>query len=279
MLEVLQYQFMQNALIAGLLASVACGVIGSYVVVKRMVFIAGGISHASFGGIGLGYLLGMDPIIGALAFTVLSALGMGAVHLRTRQSEDTLIGAMWAIGMAAGLVFIALSPGYAPDLMSYLFGNILTVSRQSILLVLALDALVVAAVALFYKGFFALTFDEEYAKVSGIKTTPLYLLLLTLIAITAVVLIKVVGIIMVIALMTLPAAIARKFTYRLSSMMALATALGAVFVVSGIALSYVADLPTGATIVLVGGVAYVVSFLAGNGMKKARKKRIVKREC
>ena len=264
MLDVLQYQFMQNALIAGILASVACGIVGTYVVVKRIVFIAGGISHAAFGGIGLGYLLGIDPLIGALAFTVASALGMGAVHLKTRQSEDTLIGVLWALGMALGLVFIALSPGFAPDLMSYLFGNVLTVSRSGALLVLGLDAVIVAAVLLLYKEFFAVTFDEEYAKVSGVRTTPVYLALLVMIALTVVVLIKIVGIILVIALLTIPAAIARGMTSNLKRMMAIASLLGASFVVTGIAISYVADLPSGATIVLVGGFAYLVSFVAAH---------------
>jgi len=146
MLEALQYEFMRNAQFAGLLASVACGIVGVYVVVKRIVFISGGIAHASFGGIGLGYLAGISPVLGAMFFTLASALGMGLVTRRTKLPEDTAIGILWAMGMAMGIIFIGLTPGYAPDLFSYLFGNILTVPRSGLILMLALDAIIVTIV-------------------------------------------------------------------------------------------------------------------------------------
>ena len=159
MLEALQYEFMRNALIAGLLASVACGIVGVYVVVKRMVFISGGIAHASFGGIGLGYLIGINPVIGAMFFALASALGMGMVTRRTRLPVDTAIGIMWAMGMALGVIFIGLAPGYAPDLFSYLFGNILTVPFSDIILMLVLDASIAAIAIAFYVEFLPLSFD------------------------------------------------------------------------------------------------------------------------
>ena len=206
MLEALQYEFMRNALIAGLLASVACGIVGVYVVVKRIVFISGGIAHASFGGIGLGYFLGINPVLGALVFAVASALGMGAVIKRTKLPEDTAIGILWAMGMALGIIFIGLTPGYAPDLFSYLFGNILTVPFSDLILMLVLDAVIVSMAIALHKEFLALSFDEEFGTVVGVPVEALYLLLLCMIALTVVVLIRVVGSILVIALLTIPAA-------------------------------------------------------------------------
>lgn len=268
MLEVLQYEFMQNALIAGLLASVACGIIGVYVVVKRVVFISGGIAHASFGGIGLGYLLGINPVLGAVFFTITSALGIGLVTKRTKLPEDTAIGILWAMGMALGIIFINLAPGYAPDLFSYLFGNILTVPAFDLTLMLILDAVIITVVLLLYKEFLLLSFDEEFSTVVGVPTERLYLLLLCLIALTVVVLIRVVGIILVIALLTIPAALARQFTHNLKKMMLLSILAGIVFTFSGLWLSYLLDLASGATIILVSGTAMFISF----GVSKLRHK-------
>ncbi|WP_292366481.1 metal ABC transporter permease, partial [Methanoculleus sp. UBA208] len=202
MFEVLGYEFFRNALAAGVLASVACGIIGTYVVVRRMVSVSGGISHAAFGGIGLGYFLGIDPLLGATGFTVATALGMGALELRARQQMDTLIGAVWAAGMAIGILFVYLTPGFAPDLFSYLFGNILLVPRGDILLMGVLVTVIVAAVALLYRELQAVTFDPDYATVMNLPVERLSLLLLVLIALTVVMLIRVVGIILVIALLT-----------------------------------------------------------------------------
>jgi zinc transport system permease protein len=259
---------MQNALLAGLLAAVACGIVGVYVVVKRVVFISGGIAHASFGGIGLGYLLGINPVLGAMLFTVASALGIGLVTRRTRLPEDTAIGILWAMGMALGIIFIGLAPGYAPDLFSYLFGNILTVPAFDLILMLILDIVIIIVVLLLYKEFLFLSFDEEFSKVTGVPTERLYLLLLCLVALTVVVLIRVVGIILVIALLTVPAALARQFTHSLKKMMLLAILTGVVFTFSGLWLSYWLDLASGATIILVSGTVLFISF----GVSKLRSK-------
>ena len=261
MWEVFQYEFMRNALIAGVLASIACGVVGAFIIVKRIVFISGGISHAAFGGIGLAYLVGMDPILGALLFTLLSALGMGIISKRTRQHEDTLIGILWAMGMALGVIFIGLSPGYAPDLFSYLFGNILTVPHSDIIVMLILDVVIVSIVFLLYKEFLALSFDEEFATVTGVPTSYLYLVLLSIIALTVVILIRVVGIILVIALLTIPSAISGQFTYSLKRMILLSIIIGAFSILSGLYLSYLLDLASGATIVLVSGTLFLISSL------------------
>jgi len=256
MFEVLGFEFFRNALVAGALASVACGIIGTYVVVRRMVSVSGGISHAAFGGIGLGYFLGIDPLIGAAGFTVATALGMGALQLRAKQQMDTLIGAVWAAGMAIGILFVYLTPGFAPDLFSYLFGNILLVPRGDILLMAVLVVIIVAVVAFLYRELQAVTFDPDYATVMNLPVERLSLLLLVLIALTVVMLIRVVGIILVIALLTLPAAISRLYTTRIWSMMLGAVALGIIFTVAGIWLSYLANVPSGATIILVSTLVY-----------------------
>jgi zinc transport system permease protein len=259
MLEALQYEFMQNALIAGFLASVACGIIGSYVIVKRMVFISGGVSHASFGGIGMGYFLGIEPIIGAFFFTIASALGMGLVTRRSKIPEDTAIGMLWAMGMAVGIIFVGLTPGFHPGLMGYLFGDILIVSTPDIIMILILAIVIIIVVVLLYKEFLATSFDEEFATVVGLPVERLYFLLLCLIAFTVVVLIRVVGSILVIALLTIPAAMARRFTHDLKKMMLLSILFGSFFTFGGLWVSFELDLASGATIITVSGVTFLAA--------------------
>ncbi|HIE30922.1 MAG TPA: metal ABC transporter permease [Methanosarcinales archaeon] len=265
MISTLGYGFMIDALAASLLAAIACGIVGVYVVVKRIVFISGGISHASFGGIGLGYFLGIEPVLCVIPFSIASALAIGEVSRRTRLSEDSAIGILWVMGMALGIMLIALTPGYAPDLLSYLFGNILMVSRSTLWVMLALDMVIVAVVYLLYKEFLAITFDEDFAMVIGIPAHKLYLVLLCLIALTVVMLIRVVGVIMVIALLTIPAALSRRFTGNLRKMMGLSIIFAALFSILGLYLSYIFDLPSGSTIVLVSGVVFFASSLIPSG--------------
>ena len=257
MFEALGYEFFRSALLAGLLASVVCGIIGSYVVAKHMISIAGGISHAAFGGIGLGYLLGIDPLIGAFFFTLAVAIAVWGLMERTNQHIDTLIGAFWAGGMAFGILCISLTPGYSPDLFSYLFGNILLVPPDHLILISLLGILIVITFVLLFQALQAIAFDPEYATISGLPTRGLNLLVLILIAATVVVLIQVVGIILVIALLTLPAAIARIFSKTFSGMMFLATATGMVLTSAGIFLSWIFDIPSGSTIILIGVVVYL----------------------
>jgi len=256
MFDLLQYSFIQNALAAAILASIACGIIGVYVVVKKIVFISGGIAHASFGGVGLGYFLGINPMLGVLPFSLISALVMGVVSKKSKIPEDSAIGILWSLGMALGIIFVYLTPGYAPDLMTYLFGNILTVPRSDLYLMLVLDLVILGAVYLLYKEFLALSFDEEFTTVQGLPTEKLYLFLLCIIALTIVVLIKVVGIILVIALLTIPASLSRKFTHNLKHMMLISIIFGTVISVAGIGLSYLLDVPSGATIILVLSLVY-----------------------
>jgi zinc transport system permease protein len=258
MMEIFTYEFMRHALLAGFLASISCGIIGSYVVIKRIVFISGGIAHTAYGGIGLGYFLGINPMLGALGFTVLSAIGMGIVSDRSAQRSDTIIGVMWAAGMALGIVFVSLSPGYTTDLMSYLFGNILVVPVMDIWLMLALNLIIVITVIALYEELKATSFDEEFARTAGLNTRLLNLVLLVLIALTIIVLIRAVGIILVIALLTIPAATAGRLTSSLKHMMIIAIILGMLFTSGGLLLSYVFDLPSGATIILLAGIVFML---------------------
>ena len=262
---VLHYSFMQYALAAGLLASVACGVVGTYVVVRRITYIAGGISHCVLGGMGAALYFqkvygweAFSPIYGAVAAALAAALIIGLVSLRAKQREDTVIGALWAIGMATGVLFIARTPGYTQDLMSYLFGNILMVTRDDLWLIAGLDALVVAVGLLFYNPLLAVCFDEEFARTRGLRVEFYYLMLLVLTALTVVLLVTVVGIVLVIALLTLPVAVAGHFAKRLWQMMALATVFSMAFTTAGLAISYKPDLPAGATIIVLAGAVYLV---------------------
>ena len=258
-----EYTFLQHALLAGILASIAAGLAGTYVVVKRISLISGGIAHAILGGMGVAYYFGLDPTKGAIVSALLSALIIGLVSLRARQHEDTVIGALWAIGMAIGVLFISRTPGYNVDLMTFLFGNILMVSSNDLVLIGALDVCIVLTVIVFYKQFLAVAVDEEHARLRGLPVEFLYLLLLMLIALTVVILIKIVGLILVIALLTLPPAIARRSASNLAQMMVLAAGLSLLFNATGLALSYQLDLPTGATIVMIAGIAYLLSLALG----------------
>ena len=255
--------FLRYALIAGVLASVSCGIVGSFVVTRRISSIVGGIGHCVLGGIGAAVYardaLGcawMDPMFGALAAALLAALLIGVVSLRAKQREDTLISALWAVGMATGLLFFAKTPGYS-DPMSYLFGNILLLSGRDLWLTLALDGVVVFFSVVFFNKIVAVCFDEEFARVRGISVETYYLLLLCLTAVTVVLMVRLVGLVLVIALLTLPAATAGHFSRRMWQMMAGAVALCAVFSTAGLALSYGPDLQPGPVIVFVGAACYL----------------------
>jgi len=269
MLDILQYEFMRNAMMAGVLASIVCGIVGPFIVVNRIVFISGGISHTTFGGVGLGYLLGFNPIIGAAGFAVAAAMGVGLISRYARQREDTVIGIIWSIGMALGVIFIGLSPGYAPDLFGYLFGNILTVPFGDLVNMMVLSATVFLVVALFYRQFVAVSFDEDFASIVGLRVERLNILMLVLIALAVVVLIRVVGVTLVIALLTLPAAISVQHTHNLKIMMLFSTMLGVIFSIGGLLLSYAFNLASGATIVLVAGAAFIISSMVVRLERKA----------
>lgn len=256
------------ALIAAAAASIASGIIGSYVVVKRIVFIAGSISHAVLGGIGfclwLQRIYGVDwatPLLGALAAAILSAFTIGWMHLYCQEREDSAIASLWSIGMAMGVIFISQTPGFTGELANYLLGNILWVSRTDLFILLGLDLTIVIAVAVLYQRLLALCFDEEQARLQGISVNGLYFLLLTLIAISVVLLIEVVGIILVLTMLTIPAALANLFSQRMAVMMLLAIGMNMLFSLVGMALAFELDWPSGASIALLIGSAYLSGML------------------
>lgn len=261
MIEALQYGFMRNAVAAGVLVSIACGIIGTYIVTNRIVFLSGGIAHAAYGGIGLGYLLGINPVYGAIAFSLFSALGMGIIHRRTKERSDTIIGIMWAVGMALGIIFLDLTPGYKADLMSYLFGSILAVPSGDLITMLILNLIILTLVVLYYRDLQAISFDETFAFVVNVPVDHLYLLLVGMVALTVVMTMRIVGLIMVIALLTIPPAIAGLFVKDMKRMMLFSSILSILFTFAGLMLSYYLNLTSGATIILIAGVSYFISFL------------------
>ncbi len=255
--EILQYEFFRNALIIGVLSGVACGIIGSFIVIKKISFISGSIAHASFGGIGIAYFLGLNPVLGALVFSILSALGIGFINKNNKSQEDASIGAIWAIGMATGLLFIYFTPGYAADLMSYLFGNILLSTNNDLIYIAILNVFIIVSVYFLFKWLVAVIFDEEFAQISNIKVYPLYLFLLVLIALSVVVLIRSVGVILVIALLTLPASSAQLLSKRFKNIIFIAIVLAIFSNLLGIFLSYYLNLPSGPVIIFTAALIYI----------------------
>ncbi|MBF8984247.1 metal ABC transporter permease [Lutibacter sp. B2] len=272
-----RYSFLQNAFMAAFLASIVCGIIGTIIVEKRLVSMSGGIAHASFGGIGLGYLLGIEPIIGGLVFSILASLGISTIKRKTNTNSDTLIGMFWAVGMALGILFISLTPGYPPDMTSYLFGDILTVSSIYIKMMAILSIIIIFFIMSIFNYWRAYLFDEEFTKVIGVNVLVFEYILFILIALTIVILIKVVGIILSIALLTIPPAIAKLFTYNLKKMMIVSSLLGVVFSISGLFISYQYNIPSGSTIILLSVIGY---FVVGSSSKLFNKIKLynVKKE-
>jgi len=261
------HPFLYMALFAGFAASITSGIMGSFVVVKRIVFISGSIAHSVLGGMGFFLWLQrsfgipwITPMQGAIVAAIISALLIGWIHMEYRQREDTVIAALWSTGMSIGVIFIALTPGYNVELMHYLFGNILWVTRADILTLLALDAIVIVLIALFRHQFLAICFDEQQAKLQNVPIKLFYLLLLCLIALSVVLLIQIVGAILVIAMLAIPAAIASNITHRFTIIMMLAVLIGCFFTLIGTAASYQLNWPPGATIALVAAVCYLLSF-------------------
>ncbi len=255
MIEALQFEFMQHALLAGLLVSFAAGIIGSLIVVNRMVFLAGGIAHTSYGGIGLAVYLGLPIFLGASVFAVGAALLIAALTLKKRHRMDTFIGLIWAVGMAIGVIFVDLTPGYNVDLMSYLFGSILAVSSEDLYFMGVLLALILFVVTFWYRDILAVSYDSEYAGLRGVNVKFFYTLILILSALTVVIAIKVVGLILVIAMLTIPVYIAEKLSKSLFSMMFLSGAIATLFTLVGLWMSYTYDLTSGASIIIISAVS------------------------
>ncbi|NQY52854.1 MAG: metal ABC transporter permease [Campylobacteraceae bacterium] len=251
MLEALSYDFFQNALLAGLLVSLVAGVIGSLIVVNRITFLAGGIAHSSYGGIGISIYLGLPILFGATVFAVITAIIVAIITLKNRSKADSIIGILWAAGMAIGIIFVDLTPGYNVDLMSYLFGSILAVSYNDIIYMAVLDFVVIALVIYFYKEILAVSYDAQFATLRGVSVKFFYTLILILAALCIVAAIRVVGLILVIALLTIPTYIALMFANNLSKMMIISSLFAMLFSTLGLFVSYFYDISSGASIIMV----------------------------
>ena len=250
MMEMFQYDFIQNAIIAGVLISIAAGIIGSLVVVNKLTFLTGGIAHSSYGGIGIAIYLGLPVLFGATVFAIITAVIIAMLTLNKRNRVDSLIGLMWAFGMAIGIIFVDLTPGYNVDLMSYLFGSIIAVSSADIWYMTILDIFVISIVMIFYKEILAVSYDSEFAALRGINTKFFYTLILILASLCVVAAIKAVGLILVIALLTIPTYLAEAFANRLSTMMIISSILATMFTIIGLAISYFYDISSGASIII-----------------------------
>ncbi len=258
MIEALHYGFMQNALAAGILASLACGVIGSLVVVNRLVFLAGGVAHTAYGGVGVAFYFAWPVLPSTIGFTLAASGIMGWATLKHKNRSDTLVGVLWAAGMACGIILVDLAPGYNVDLMSYLFGSILTAPCSDILIMLGLDCLILSAVFIWYKDLVAMSFDPEFARTCGVPVRGLHFLLLGLTAVSVVLIIQVVGLILVIALLTIPPSMAGRTSRTLAGMMLQAAGWSVLFCLAGLYLSYTFDLTSGATIIGVATLGYCI---------------------
>ena len=268
MLEMLSMDFMQNALVAALMVAIACGVMGTFVVVNRLMALSGGIAHASFGGVGLACFFGFSPMLGSLGFAMLCAMIMGVLTWQNRKQADTTIGVIWAAGMALGVILTDLTPGYGGDMMSFLFGSLLTVPTDLLYWMAALLVLILGTVVFNFRKFLAVSFDPEFARVRGIPVMAYYMLLIALIALTVVIAVQAVGMILVIALLTIPAYIAESYSKNLVQMMLIAVAISLVLVLAGLFLACELNFVVGPTIIACGVLLYVLNFAAKKLLKK-----------
>jgi len=259
MIETLQFEFMQHALIAALLTSLICGIMGSLAVVNRIVFLSGGIAHAAYGGIGLSIFMGWPFLLGTIGFSTASAILMATITLNNKERSDAIIGVIWSFGMACGIILVDLTPGYQVDLMSYLFGSILTVPPIDIIIMGVLAAIIIFFVSFFYADLLAISYDEEFARVRGVFVKTIYFSMIILLAISIVLMIQVVGLILIIALLTIPAYIMEKYASSLIQMMIGAIILGSLFSICGLMLSYQFNISAGASIIFVACLFFMIS--------------------
>ncbi len=257
-MELLQYTFFQNALLGSLFASIACGIIGTYIVTRRLVFISGGITHASFGGIGLGLYAGISPILSAAVFSILSAFGVEWLSKRQDMREDSAIAVLWTLGMALGVMFSFMSPGFAPDLSAYLFGNILTITHTDILLLIILSALLIVFFTIFINPIISIAFDREFARSQGLPVVLFEYLLMMFIALTIVLSLRMVGIVLAISLLTIPQMTANLFTFKFKRIIWLSIFIGYLGCLGGLFISYRLNVPSGASIIFFSIIIYAI---------------------
>lgn len=258
-MELFAYQFVTRAIASMLCLSIVAGIVGTYIVVRRRVFVAGGITHASFGGIGIAYYLGLSPTIGAMIFAILTAMSIEWLEHKGRIRQDSAVAMLWSIGMAIGLIFMFLTPGYAPNLMGFMFGDILAVTQADVVSVGIAAFLLTIGAIIFYRPILYLSFDTDFARLSGLPTRAMSITLSAIVAISIVLAIKAVGIILVLSIFTIPQAIASKYCSRsLGQLMIASTAVALVGSMAGLAIAFAADLPVGAVVTVVLTVALIV---------------------
>lgn len=267
-LDIFKYPFLLNAVLAALMAGIACGIIGTYIVLRRLVFLSGGITHSSFGGIGIAYYLGANPLLGAAIFAVLSAFSIEYMGSSRKVREDSAIGILWSLGMAIGIIFVFLTPGYAPNLMSFLFGNILLVSTDNILWLAAFNVILLIVFATFYRAIIYTALDRDYAATQGIKVRVVNLMMLTLVSLAIVLNIKVVGIVLLVSLLTLPAATASLLTNSYKKITVTATLFAALATIMGLYIGYHTNVPAGASAVVVLALLFFSVKIAKTPQKK-----------
>ncbi len=257
-LSLFQYQYFTNALLASALTAIACGITGTYIVSRRMVFISGGITHSSFGGIGIAWYLGLNPLLGAAVFAVLSGLGIENLTSRGNIRNDSAIAMLWSLGMAIGVIFIYITPGYAPNLMNYLFGSILTVNSTDLFYLLLLNLVLISFFVLFFRRILYISFDEEYSRTQNMKVSLINYTLIALVSLTIVLSIKVAGIILLLSLLTIPQNAANMFTKEFRKIIYLSIIIGFVGAFTGLILSWYLDIPSGATIIFSLVIIYIL---------------------
>ena len=262
MTELIQYTFFQHALLGGLLASIACGIIGTYIVTRRLVFISGGITHSSFGGIGIGLFTGISPLLSAAVFSVLSAFGVEWLSKRKDMREDSAIAVFWTLGMALGVMFSFLSPGFAPDLSAYLFGNILTITVTDLVILGVLALVLIVFFTLFIHPIIHVAFDREFARSQGLPVTFFEYTLMLFIALTIVACLRMVGIVLAISLLTIPQMTANLFTYKFKRIIWLSVIIGFLSCMGGLFISYFLNVPSGASIIFFSILIYAVCKVA-----------------
>jgi len=267
--SIFRYEFVLHALLAAVLASISCGIVGTYIVARRKVFISGGITHASFGGIGIGYYLGINPVLGAAVFSILSAVGIEYISKKTDVREDSAIGILWSLGMAIGIIFIFITPGYAPNLMMFLFGSILTVTWTDIYLMIGLCLLIVSFFLLYYRLILYISFDEDYARAHRAPVNFINYVLMSIIALTIVLHIRVVGIILVISFLTIPQSTANLYSRDFRKIIFLSILMGLIGSITGLIMSYSFDIPSGASIIF----SFVILFILAKAERYIRQKR------
>lgn len=274
-LELFHYSFIQNAFIAAALASVTCGITGTYIISKRMVFISGGITHASFGGIGIAYYMGLNPILGAAVFALLTALGIEILTKKAEIRNDSAIAILWSFGMAIGVIFVYLTPGYAPNLMSYLFGSILAVSNADLFYLMLLALVIIIFFLLFYRLIVFVAFDEQFASIRNAPVDFINYFIMSLIAVTIVLNIKIAGIILVMSLLTIPQNAANLFTKDFRNIIYLSILFGFIGSFGGLIISYFADIPSGATIIFSLSALYILLRFISSVFLKAKHDQVI----